>query len=143
MKQLLKTVFEKACIMFTIFMLCWSLIAMAFAGPQYGLVITLTLVLAAFAFALLQGIWFTDKLIHNLSYPLRILGFGLTAFVVLIGCAWLGSWFPMDNLGAWITFACIYLGILVLCCVAYQIHFKHTVGSFDAALRTYHEKMGR
>lgn len=143
MKELLKKSLTKACVMFTIFMLIGSLIAIAFTGPQQGLIMTLTLMLAAIAFAFLQSLWFTDKLIKHLTYPLRIFGFGVTAFAVLLGCAWLGSWFPMDNPGAWITFTAIYLVILVLCCIGYQIYFKRTVGSFDEALRHYHEKMGR
>lgn len=143
MKELVKKTLTKACVMFTIFMLVGSVIAIAFAGLQSGLVMTLTLLLAATAFAFLQSLWFTDKLINHLSYPLRIFGFGVTAFVVLLGCAALGSWFPMDNLGAWITFTVTYLVILVACCIGYQIYFKRTVGSFDDALRHYHEKMGR
>lgn len=143
MKAILKQSLMKACVMFTIFMLIGSLIAIAFAGPQQGLIMTLTLMLAAIAFAFLQSLWFTDKLIKHLTYPLRIFGFGVTAFAVLLVCAALGSWFPMDNPGAWITFTAIYLVVLVLCCIGYQIYFKRTVGSFDEALRHYHEKMGR
>lgn len=132
-----------ACVMFTAFIAVGSLVAMAFAGPQPGLVMTWTLLLAAVAFAVLQSVWFTDRFIRNLAYPARIFGFGVTAFAVLALCAWLGGWFPMDEPWAWITFAVIYLAILAACCIGYQVYFKRTSGSFDAALRDYHERMGR
>lgn len=143
MKGLAKQLLVSACIMFTGFMAVGCLIGIAFAGPQTGLIMTLTFLAAAIAFAALQSLWFTDKLIRHLAYPLRILGFGITAFIVLIGCAAAGSWFPLKEPGAWLSFTVIYLVILVACCIGYQIHFKRTVGSFDAALRRYHERMGR
>lgn len=42
-----------ACVMFTLFMTIGTMTAIAFIGPQYGLVMTLSLLLAAVAFALL------------------------------------------------------------------------------------------
>lgn len=143
MKDIVKKALTSACVMFTAFMLVGSLIAMGFVGPEYGLVLTFTILLASVAFSVLQALWFTDKAIKWLSYPLRILGFGITAFLVLSGCAWLGDWFPMENGWAWVTFAIIYFVILVVCCIVFQIYFRRTVGSFDAALRQYHERMGR
>lgn len=138
-----KKIVLSTCVMFTIFMACGSIAVIAFTGPQYGLVMTLTLLLASAAFSALRGLWFTDKLIRRLAYPVRILGFGLTAFAMLALCAWLGGWFPMDNGWAWASFVAIFLGILAVACIAYQVYFKMTVGSFDEALRKYHERMGR
>lgn len=143
MNDFIKRIALSTCIMFTSFMTVGCLIGIAFAGPQAGLIMTLTFLAAAIAFAALQSLWFTDKLIRHLAYPARILGFGITAFAVLIGCAAAGSWFPLEEPWAWLSFAAIYLVILVACCIGYQIHFKRTVGSFDAALQRYHERMGR
>lgn len=105
--------------------------------------ITLTLLLASGLFAVLRGLWFTDRVIRKLTYPLRILGFGITGFVALAACALLGGWFPMDNPWAWGSFAAIFLITLGAFCLGYQIYFRKTVGNFDAALRQYHQKMGR
>lgn len=143
MSEFAKRIAISTCVMFTLFMTLGTVTAIAFAGLQYGLVMTLSLLLAAALFALLRALWFTDKVIRQLAYPARILGFGLTGFVALVLCAWLGAWFPMDNLGAWTTFAIIFLITLGAFCLGYQIHFKRTVGSFDAALRDYHQRMGR
>lgn len=143
MTGFIKKMVISTCIMFTVFMLVGTLAAIPFIGLQYGLKMTLTLLLAAAAFAVLRGIWFTDKVIRRLSYPLRIFGFGITSFILLVFCAWIGDWFPMDNPWAWVTFSAIFLVTLVIFCIAYQVYFKRTVGNFDAALRQYHERMGR
>ena len=143
MNDFTKGILTSACRLFTVYMTIGALIAIAFTGPAYGLILTLTLLLASFALAFLRALFFTDRLITHLSYPLRILGFGLVAFLLLIACVALGQWFPMDNPWAWSTFALIYLAILGACCVGYQIYFRRTSGSFDAALKNYHQRMGR
>ncbi len=138
-----KRIAVSACVMFTLFMAVGCMGVMAFTGPQYGLVMSLTFLLASVLFACLRGLWFTDKLISRLSYPLRILGFGVTGFLSLALCAWIGNWFPSDNPWAWMSFTVIFLVVLAAFCVGYQVYFKRTVGSFDEALRRYHERMGR
>ncbi len=143
MKEYVKRIALSACVMFTIFMAFWCLAALLFSGPEYGLIVTLSVLAASVAFAILRGIWFTDKVIRKLAYTLRIFGFGITSFFLLSLCAWIGSWFPLDDPWAWLTFASIFLAFLVIFCFAYQIHFKRTVGNFDAALQQYHERMGR
>lgn len=143
MNDFAKSIFTSTCRLFTVYMTVGALVAIAFAGPSYGLTLTLTLLLASFVIAFLRALFFTDRLITRLSYPLRILGFGLAAFALLAACAALGQWFPMDNLGAWVSFTVIYLAILGACCLGYQIHFRRTSGSFDAALKDYHQRMGR
>lgn len=143
MKDFAKRIALTACAMFTLFMTIGSVVVMTFTGPQYGLTMTLTLLVACALLAVLQGVWFTDRFVRDVAYPLRILGFGVTAFVTLGACAWVGGWFPTENPWAWMTFAAIFLITLVAFCVGYQIHFKRTAGSFDAALEAYHRKMGR
>ncbi len=143
MSNFAKRIMIAACVMFTLFMTIGTITAIAFIGPQYGLVMTLSLLLAAVAFSLLQALWFTDRVIHQLAYPVRIIGFGVMGFAALALCAWVGAWFPMNEIGAWALFAVIFLVTLGAFCLGYQIHFKRTTGSFDAALRAYHERMGR
>lgn len=143
MSDFTKKIVISTCTMFTLFMTIGSIAVIAFTGPQYGLVMTLSLLAASLLFAILRGIWFTDKLIRKRAYPARIAGFGITGFVALAACAWIGRWFPADNIWAWVSFSVIFLVILIGFCIGYQIYFKKTVGSFDDALRKYHEKMGR
>lgn len=139
MKRIIVRIAVSTCVMFTVFMALLTAIALVLAGPRYGLVYTVTLMVAVFVLAVLQFIWFSDCLIKRLAYALRILGFGLCAFAALVVCALLGSWVPVDNPYAWVTFTLIYLVILGLMCIGYQVYFKKTCGSYDAALQRYHE----
>ena len=143
MSDFAKRIIVSTCMMFTLFMTIGSIAVIIFTGPQYGLVMTLSFLIASLLFAILRGIWFTDKIIHRLAYPARIAGFGVTGLIALAACAWVGNWFPADNIWAWMSFGAIYLVILVGFCIGYQIYFKRTVGNFDNSLRKYHEKMGR
>ena len=143
MSQFAKQIVVSTCVIFTLFMAVGSVAVIIATGPQYGLVMTLTLLLASGLFAGLRGLWFTDRVIRKMAYPLRILGFGITGFVALAACALLGGWFPMDSPWAWGSFAAIFLITLGAFCLGYQIYFRKTVGNFDAALRQYHQKMGR
>lgn len=143
MKGTFAKVATSACMIFTVTMVVWSLAGVAFAGPEYGLMVTLSLFSACVGLALLKALWFTDALIRHAAYPLRIFGFGACALGVLALAAWTGAWFPLDQPQMWLWFVIIYLAVLGICCGAYQVHFKRTVGSFDAALRAYHEEHDR
>lgn len=86
------------------------------------------------ALCALQAFWFTEAVIGRLSYPARIAGFGLTGLPALVLCAALGGWFPLDNIGAWVSFVAIYLVTLAAITAGYTIYYRRTAGSFDAAL---------
>lgn len=143
MNEFVKKTALSACTLFTLFTALWCLAGLVFAGPIHEIVVILSIMIAAIMITLLRVVWFTDKVFRNLAYPARIFGFGVTALLALCGCAAIGSWFPMDNIGAWVTFLAIFLVILAGFCIGYQIYFKRTSGSFDAALRDYHKRMGR
>ena len=68
-----------------------------------------------------------------------IAGFGLTGLPALVLCAALGGWFPLDNIGAWVSFVAIYLVTLAAITAGYTIYYRRTAGSFDAALARYRE----
>lgn len=109
MRNIVKSAFVRACITFTVAMALWCTAGLIFAGPVEGIVITLSLLAAALALCALQAFWFTEAVIGRLSYPARIAGFGLTGLPALVLCAALGGWFPLDNIGAWVSFVAIYL----------------------------------
>ena len=133
MRNIVKSAFVRTCITFTVAMALWCAAGLVFAGPVEGIVITLSLLAA------LQAFWFTEAVIGRLSYPARIAGFGLTGLPVLVLCAALGGWFPLDNIGAWVSFVAIYLVTLAAITAGYTIYYRRTAGSFDAALARYRE----
>lgn len=139
MRNIVKSAFVRACITFTVAMALWCTAGLIFAGPVEGIVITLSLLAAALALCALQAFWFTEAVIGRLSYPARIAGFGLTGLPALVLCAALGGWFPLDNIGAWVSFVAIYLVTLAAITAGYTIYYRRTAGSFDAALARYRE----
>lgn len=141
MKEWVKSIAVKTSVFFTIVMLMFCVAELIFAGPQYAIIIALSLFLACILMTVLRWLWFTDAVIKKLSFGARIFGFGACAFVLLAACAWAFKWFPVSNPGAWVLFIVIFFATLAIFSIGYQIHYKHTAGSFDAALQAYHEKM--
>lgn len=140
MRNIVKSALARACVIFTAAMALWCVAGLIFAGPVEGIVITLSMLSAALLLTALQVLWFTEAALKRPSYPVRIAGFGLTALPALILCAALGRWFPLDNLGAWISFVVIYLVTLAAITTGYTIYYRRTAGSFDAALARYRER---
>ena len=139
MRNIVKSAFVRACVTFTVAMALWCAAGLVFAGPVEGIVITLSLLAAALGLCALQAFWFTEVALTRPSYPARITGFGLTGLPVLVLCAALGGWFPLDNIGAWVSFVAIYLVTLAAITAGYTIYYRRTAGSFDAALARYRE----
>ncbi len=137
MNGLVKNTLKGACVIFTCAMGIWALFGLAFAGPEYGLVVTITLLAACLLLAALQTLWFSDAVLKAMAYPGRMLGFGLSAFAVLALCAFLGNWLPADNPSAWAAFALIYLAILAVLTIAYRAHYRRVSATMDAALIRY------
>lgn len=139
MKPAIKRAAIAFCVIFTATMGLWSLAGLAFVGPEQGIVLTLTILLACALMAALQALWFGGAVIRRAAYPLRVLGFGLCALAALALCAWLGAWFPMDEPGPWVSFCAIYLTVLALASAGYALYYRRAAGSLDAALARYRE----
>lgn len=139
MKPVIKRAATAFCVIFTITMGLWSLAGLAFAGPERGIVLTLTILLACAALVALQVLWFAEAPLRRVAYPLRVLGFGLTALPALALCARLGTWFPLNETGAWASFCVIYLAVLAVTTVGYTLYYRRAAGSYDAALARYRE----
>ena len=58
-----------------------------------------------------EQLWFNYLPTRRFAYSTRLFLFGVTYFVVLVACAYLGNWLPRENPYAWASFAIIYLGI--------------------------------
>ncbi len=137
MSPIVKNTLLGGCAIFTIAMGVWTLMGFIFAGPEYGLVITITLLIGCLALAGLQTLWFTNTVVKQLAYPARVLCFGLCAFAVLAACAYFGQWFPTDDLGAWASFAVIYLVILGVMTAVFAVRYRRTARDLDDALARY------
>lgn len=137
MKGMVKKALVHACVYFTIAMALWLIVGFVFAGPVEGIVVSASILAACVLMALLQSLWFTDRVMKRPGYPVRILGFGVCGIVALAACAWLGGWMPRDVPGAWITFAVIYLLLLVLFTVVFSFVYRNEVAKYSDALKRF------
>lgn len=143
MKNLIKSTGIRICVFFTIAMVLWCAAGLIFAGPEEGIVITLSLLAAFVLLCSLQTFWFTEIALKRPSYPVRIAGFALTALPALALCAAIGHWIPLDNPAAWATFVIVYLVITAGFTVGYTLYFRRIAGSYDAAMARYRERRGK
>lgn len=140
MKKVFTQTGRHICIFFTFTMAVILVAGYVFAGPSSGLNLTASIFGFSISFALLQAIWFTEVVFKKLSYPGRIAGFGVCGLPAISVCAWTGNWLPVDLISAWVTFMIIYLIFLAIMTTIYTIYFKKTVGSYEQALASYHDK---
>ncbi|MGI6216936.1 MAG: hypothetical protein ACOYIK_04915 [Coriobacteriales bacterium] len=113
--------------------------SLIFAGPIEGILLTLSLVIAGIAGGILQQLFFNYMPAYRMSYPMRLFLFSVSYFVVLLGCAFLGNWFPKDIVGAWILFVVIFLAILLIASLAIGHSLKKKGIEYKAKLDDYHE----
>ncbi len=83
-------------------------------GWSQGMLYCITLLVAGIACGILQQLWFSWEKSLRLVYPTRLVGFGLTYYLILAACAFWGNWLPVYIVGAWVVFTIIYLVILCI-----------------------------
>jgi hypothetical protein len=113
--------------------------SLIFAGPIAGILLTLSLVIAGIAGGILQQLFFNYLPAFRMSYPVRLFLFSVSYFAVLLGCAYLGNWFPMDNVGAWVLFVVIFLAILLIATLAIGHSLTMRGIEYKAQLDDYHK----
>ncbi|MFC2705288.1 MAG: hypothetical protein ACFN02_04950 [Olsenella profusa] len=100
----------------------------------------LSYIVAGLAGGILQQVWFNWRPTRRLAYSMRLLGFGLTYYAVLVGCAALGRWLPAEHPWAWVTFTVIFLAILVALTLVIGA-FLHRRGiEYKERLDAYHAR---
>lgn len=126
------------CVVFTVMMTISLIVAYCTIGPNDGLNLALSLLIASVATAVLQGVWFSGAFIKKMRYAFRMLGFAIMLLPSLFACGWFGGWFP-QRLEAAGLFAVIFFVLLAVITIGYGIYFKKTVGSYEQAMKKYRE----
>ena len=139
MKQFLGRVVVSACVLFTAIMVLSLPFAYAFAGPSEGLDMSVGMLVAALATALLQGFWFSGIFVKRMRYAVRLAGFALTAAPAIYLCGWFAGWFP-QRIEYAISFFAIFLAIFAAVSIGYTIHFKRVAGGYQEALEAYRRR---
>ncbi|MEA5019916.1 MAG: hypothetical protein VB027_06070 [Gordonibacter sp.] len=143
MKALAKQTVFSICVFFTLAMIICLALGYLFAGPSYGLNLTLSLLTITIGIGILQALWFSGAIVKKLAYPLRIACFGATALPVIASSAKIGAWLPDDQPETWGTFVLIFLVTLAAMTAAYTIYYHKTAGSYEQALTRYRNRQGK
>ncbi|BDE95915.1 hypothetical protein [Raoultibacter timonensis] len=139
MKRFFGRVVVTACVVFTAIMVASLPFAYAFAGPSGGLDMSVGMLVAAFAAALLQGFWFSGLILKRMRYAVRLAGFALTAAPAIYLCGWFAGWFPRDIEYA-VSFFAIFLVLFAVISIGYTVHFKRVAGGYQEALEAYRRR---
>jgi len=103
-----------------------------------GLTYLVSFMVAGVVGGILQQLWFSPRIILKISYTPRLVGFGLTYFVILFACARLGHWIPVDaSGGTWAGFIVIYMGAFAFITLSYHWRFRREAGTYDRLLADY------
>lgn len=122
------------CLSFTGTLCVYMFIDWLYGGEyiRYSLIVQLLAMCGIIT--LLQYVFFSGRALKKPSYWLRMLIFCGLIFCVCGGFAWAFRWFPMDNLGAWLTFTLIFFAAFVLLCLGFEIYFRVLGKKYDDAL---------
>lgn len=125
-------------ICFTGISLVYGVIALATNyGDRQNNIILLTLIAAGVLSGIYQQIWFNyQPLITKLSYLHRFLGFNVCLFPTLVAMALIGGWVP-NMAQAWMSFTALYLVILLVTTLIFNVIFKKEEQKYRAAFEKY------
>ena len=115
-------------------------IDIASEGLTEGTRFCLSYIAAGLTGGILQQIWFNYRPTRRFAYSLRLLGFGLSYYVVLTACATFGQWLPSENPWAWATFTVIFLVILALLTLILGAVLRRRGIEYKAKLDEYHAR---
>ncbi|WP_139653475.1 DUF3021 domain-containing protein [Raoultibacter phocaeensis] len=131
-----------ACVLFTAIMVMSLPFAYAFAGPSEGLNMSVGMLAAALAAALLQGFWFSGVFFARMRYTVRLAGFALTAAPAIYLCGWIAGWFP-QRIEAAVGFFAIFLVLFAVISVGYTLYYRKIAGGYDKALEAYRKRAAK
>lgn len=123
---------------FTGISLVYGVIALASNyGDRQNNIILLTLIAAGVLSGIYQQVWFNyQPLITKLSYLQRFLGFNVCLFPTLVAMALIGGWVP-NMAQAWMSFTALYLVILLVTTLIFNVIFKKEEQKYKAAFEKY------
>lgn len=135
----LKDLLVNFCIGFTLLILFSCIFGLIFAdeAAKPGIIMCLSIGAAMLICAVLQLIFFTPVLIKRMGYVWRLSFFGICLYMILALCGAAFSWFPADNVGAWIAFTVTYLIILAFMSVVFTLINKRNIKTLNDKLTEF------
>lgn len=98
---------------------CWSILAVCVAAPA------------------LQLVFFAPVVIRRMAYPARLALFGVCLYAALCTLAVFFGWLPASNPGVWVTFTVVYLAILAVLTLAFNVKLSRETRELNDRLAEY------
>lgn len=140
MKKFLNLVMEwktGASFMFTGSVLVYTIVTLILGYKTIDVTSILSILLISSVGTFIQFLAFTDHIIKNLRYSIRIIIFVIPFMALLTCCAFLFRWFPTEVSGAWLLFIAIFLTVFTSMTVGFEIYFRITGRKYDGLLGQY------
>jgi hypothetical protein len=106
----------------------------SFAGARMRCTLILQMFILCACISLLQYVFFSGRALKRLGYGLRMALFAALCFGLCLGFAAAFHWFPLENPGAWLSFAAIFLIAYVGISLGFEIYFRVMGKKYDEAL---------
>lgn len=130
-----------ASLIFTGWICAYGAIAYLFGEREISIGTLFQILVISLVGSLLQGIAFEEEwLIRKMGYGKRMLLFVAMFLPVLSVFAVLFRWFPTANLMAWAIFLLIFVIILVVMTLGFEIMFRITGKKYNGLLGEYKKK---
>lgn len=132
------------CVGFTVTMVICLIFATLFAGDEakQGIGYCWSILAACAAATALQFVFFTPVIIKRMAYPIRLAIFGVCLYAVLAAVAVTMNWFPVDMIGAWVSFTMTYLVMLAGATAFFHFKAKHEERILNEKLDEYRRNAG-
>ncbi|MCM1150054.1 MAG: hypothetical protein NC319_08260 [Butyricicoccus sp.] len=140
MKKFIKGVVEwkiHACVLYTAAMFISLFFGTVSGTGEIPVANLWTLFWVCVAASLIQALCFSTWVIKKMRYTLRGLLFVLLFLPALALAAWKMGWFPRGNAAGWLMFAGIFLLIIAVMAVGFDIYFQVTGRKYDGLIGQY------
>lgn len=106
----------------------------SFAETKMHCTLILQIFILCACISLLQYVFFSGRVLKKPSYSLRMALFAVVCFGLCLGFAGMFRWFPLENPGAWLSFAVIFLIAFAGISLGFEIYFRAMAKKYDEAL---------
>ncbi len=146
MKQFLRFVVEwktAAALSYTAAVVIYTVVSLALGGEAVSIRVLLSLLLICAVGSAVQYLCFTDHVLKSMRYTRRTLLFLALFFPLLAGTAWLFRWFPVEQAGAWLTFAASFAIAFMVFTLGFELFYRAAGRKYDGLLGQYRREKER
>ena len=142
MKKFLSGMMEwksAAALLFTGSVILYVIIAAIQGKTSLELSVVSSILIISALGTFIQYVAFTDRIIKNLRYTIRMFIFIIPFFAVLAANAYFFNWFPVES-GIWITFTVIFLSVFIIMTIGFEMYFRIMGKKYDGLLGQYRKQ---